>query len=117
MIRGICAIDGCDKLVALKGIVNGKQTYRRVCSGHWRKKKGWAGAHRGLDSTKCELCGWVGLCDAHRIVGGKDGGTYSKGNVKIVCPNCHRLIHIGQLVAQRQGMDRDGGQKLLFKIA
>lgn len=46
---------------------------------------------------KCSLCGWDGPCDIHRIIFGKDGGEYTKGNVLEVCPNCHRLIHLGKL--------------------
>lgn len=115
LMRKICEIEGCGKPAAQKGIVNGKQRYRRLCSGHWRSKKGWRSVHKAVG--KCNVCGWIGPCDAHRIVGGKDGGTYSKGNVISLCPNCHRMAHIGRLAAQGRLVGRNDEQKMLFKIA
>ena len=44
-------------------------------------------------NKKCSLCGWEGPCDIHRIINGKDGGTYNKNNIRVLCPNCHRLEH------------------------
>lgn len=46
-------------------------------------------------NNKCELCGWEGVCDRHRKISGKNGGKYTKDNVIVVCPNCHRMIHLG----------------------
>ena len=46
-----------------------------------------------LDSTKnaCERCGWnKSYCDRHRL---KHGAKYTKENVIILCPNCHRIEH------------------------
>jgi len=98
--RGKCRT--CGGPAALKGVYKGtgKKYWRRLCEGcriHARERKRF-----GLQYL-CALCGWKGPCDLHRIVFGKDGGAYVKGNVLEVCPNCHRLIHAGQLKIEHQG--------------
>lgn len=51
-----------------------------------------------IRGDKCEICGWEkGTCDTHHRISTIDGGDNSEGNLIIVCPNCHRLIHEGQL--------------------
>jgi len=51
-----------------------------------------------IPNKSCQFCGWdKAFCDRHRIVEGKNGGVYSKENVVSLCPNCHRLIHLGLL--------------------
>ncbi len=50
------------------------------------------------NNKKCIICNWEGPCDRHRIVFGVNNGKYEKGNVTILCPNCHRLLHLGKLV-------------------
>jgi hypothetical protein len=89
--RVICSVEGCNNLVSLKGYYYGKKYYRTKCEKHRRgdhpsKKKKYGYGH-------CSLCGWQGHCDKHRIIKGKDGGTYRHGNVVLVCPNCHRALH------------------------
>ena len=46
---------------------------------------------------QCSVCGWVGPCDRHRVISGRDGGEYIEANVQILCPNCHKLKHLGRL--------------------
>jgi hypothetical protein len=48
---------------------------------------------------KCSLCGLddVDCLDVHRIVPGAVGGKYNRANCLIVCSNCHRKIHAGQI--------------------
>ena len=79
---------------------NGK--YGKLCSSHHKKK--YNRPVRGKDIAKkkflnkvCDICGWEGPCDRHRLLFGQNGGQYVKGNVIILCPNCHRLLHLGKL--------------------
>jgi hypothetical protein len=94
--RHKCIVSGCERLQANKGIYNGQRRYDAYCEHHRRgrmkvEKKG----KLKVNTNKCSRCGWEGACDKHRIVNGKDGGKYEIGNVIVVCPNCHRLIHKG----------------------
>lgn len=54
-------------------------------------------AVREVPCNKCTVCAWEGPCDLHRIKMGKDGGKYTVSNVISLCPNCHRLFHLGLL--------------------
>jgi len=87
--REICAYKGCDHIQASKGLSNGKKRYGRYCSRHDYLRK--RGLDMALNLDKCVVCGWDGPCDIHRIVPGSKGGRYVRGNVEIICPNCHRL--------------------------
>ncbi|MFA5299168.1 MAG: HNH endonuclease signature motif containing protein [Lutibacter sp.] len=43
----------------------------------------------------CSICGWdEARCDSHHIISRENGGKDTLDNLIIVCPNCHRLIHI-----------------------
>jgi len=110
--RPICYIDGCTNLARCRGKrKDGSRSYRKECDRHMRLKYGIKlnkinSAKRrqlknmpNLDCSKCALCGWdKATCDRHRIKFGRDGGTYTLGNIMVVCPNCHCLIHRGLLV-------------------
>ena len=94
--RDKCIVDDCERMQANKGLYNGRRRYDLYCEYHRRgamkvEKKG----RLVIDKSKCSYCGWKGVCDRHRIVGGKDGGKYETGNVVSACPNCHRLLHRG----------------------
>lgn len=80
---------------------------RRYCDKCSRDKKlqsqiKWSRKHRKLSiqlkKKKCSICDWNGPCDRHRIKWGRFGGKYTKGNIMIVCLNCHRLIHRNILI-------------------
>ena len=96
----------CGKPAATKGYAKGRRRlYRNLCEVCRRRSRGGGNGHAKrqlaaawrLKAGCCVLCGWSGPCDHHRIVFGKDGGEYTKGNVLEVCPNCHRLIHLKML--------------------
>lgn len=90
-----------------------KNYYGKLCSCHNKEKynmpvvdfskfnryhKKKYGETAEMDRSACMVCGWdKTLCDRHRIKLGCDGGQYTLGNVLVVCPNCHRLIHRGLL--------------------
>lgn len=45
-------------------------------------------------NCKCAICGWnESTCDVHHIVPKKDGGSDENGNLIVVCPNHHRILH------------------------
>ena len=107
--RAKCVIDGCENL-ALRHHPrkDGSFSYRKLCTRHHKTKYGMStvnskkkrkfGKVLNMDRSFCVLCGWdKAPCDRHRIKYGVDGGKYEKGNVMSVCPNCHRLIHMGLL--------------------
>jgi len=93
--RPQCIVSGCSNLAALAK--NG--LFRKVCNTHHSIKYGLKSSDQrrkeDFPACKCVLCGWEGPCDRYRIVWGRDGGKYVKGNVIILCPNCHRLVHLG----------------------
>ena len=46
----------------------------------------------------CFACNWdKALCDVHHVVPRRNGGTNTYDNLSIICPNCHRLAHLGLL--------------------
>ena len=47
----------------------------------------------------CQICknSEINALENHRIIPGKDGGTYSPGNTIACCGSCHNLIHRGNL--------------------
>ena len=89
--RGICDIEGCGRRQVSKGLHRGKQRYDIYCTAHRQLEV--QGLPLSMNVDKCSVCGWVGPCDKHRIVAGKDGGEYTEDNIIIVCPNCHRDYH------------------------
>ena len=96
-----CSVDGCDN----NAMNQGRGRYRERCSSHHKKKYGLLNmtsskreAYRTFPiADQCSVCGWKGPCDRHRVIMGRDGGDYRYGNVMILCPNCHRLLHLGLL--------------------
>lgn len=108
--RPKCIIAGCNNLAAQHNRrKDGSFSYRKRCRSHSDKHGGYyssggnvkrkkLGEAFDMDRSKCSLCGWdKAPCDRHRIVFGCDGGKYTLGNTLSVCPNCHRLIHMGLL--------------------
>lgn len=81
---------------------NGETVYRDVCSRHHKEKYNMPLAGykylKPLNIQPCQRCGWnKSFCDKHRIVGGNKGGKYKKGNIIVLCPNCHRVEHHGTI--------------------
>jgi hypothetical protein len=54
---------------------------------------------RKLFDKKCFFCGIddYKLLDAHRIIEGQNGGTYSWPNTLTTCTLCHRKVHTGRI--------------------
>jgi hypothetical protein len=101
-VQGKCCIVGCDKLTSSKGIVNGRRRYDIHCATHRKDRiRKPPKVVIEINLSKCSSCGWDGPCDKHRVVAGKDGGRYVASNVISLCPNCHRLTHLGILNKKR----------------
>lgn len=100
-IRG-CIYPGCKRKGRNKGNYNGSTRYDCYCEYHHRlrcKKNSqiyeYIHSRKVIDNSKCDECGWnKAPCDRHRI-NPKEG--YTRENIKILCPNCHRLVSLGLL--------------------
>lgn len=91
--RGVCAVEGCVKLVMKKDQRGGRQRYRLLCSGHYFRRIGVRGngsRYLRIDKETCSRCGWSGSCHSHRVVPSEG---YTKANVLVLCPNCHNAVH------------------------
>jgi len=44
---------------------------------------------------KCEICGWKYHVDLHHILELSNGGTNDIKNLICLCPNHHKLVHLG----------------------
>ena len=49
------------------------------------------------DNNKCTNCEYNLVLDAHHIIPVCGGGKDTLSNLITLCPNCHRLVHIGKL--------------------
>ena len=91
-----CKIEGCNNRVRYKGLsIGGGKRYDCVCQKHHKMK--FSGDYvlaSRLPNTPCTNCGWdKAPCDRHRkdpLLG------YTKENVVVLCPNCHREFHFNQ---------------------
>ena len=59
--------------------------------------------------SKCAVCGWQipswmpgykksvrqGGCEMHHIIPVAEGGTEDISNLVLLCPNCHKMAHVG----------------------
>jgi hypothetical protein len=103
--RPLCYVEGCSS-PARRWLRKGDRTYQYglECKKHYalRLGHGYGEISRkklelGITTEKCSICGWEGPCEVHRVTYGCDGGRYAKGNVVVLCPNCHTLVHHGKL--------------------
>ena len=53
---------------------------------------------RIFNNLGCEICSWnETICDLHHVISVKDGGKNDIKNLIMVCPNHHRIIHMGKI--------------------
>lgn len=66
---------------------------------------------------KCNVCEeWFNSLDKHHIQSRSKGGSNKKQNIIQVCANCHRLIHIGEIVIEGKFPSTEqGGFTLIFR--
>jgi hypothetical protein len=108
-VEKLCAIPGCKNKVMSSGHNKYEiKLYKKLCTRHHKKRYKMPYHPRerkkhqqdvlGVSELPCAICGWhESYCDRHRIIYGKDGGGYTKENVIPLCPNCHRLEHVGKV--------------------
>lgn len=55
-------------------------------------------AKKKIEKT-CYFCGEdnYSLLDCHRILPGSEGGKYTDYNTLVICSNCHRKCHSGDI--------------------
>lgn len=64
---------------------------------------------------KCEICKKEVLSlDKHHIHSKSLGGKNNTRNIANICPNCHRLVHMGLIILEGQ-FDTTHGQKLVWR--
>jgi len=100
MIRRTCEYKGCNKPGRNKGHYKGQTRYDRFCEVHHRarynaEKRVYYYEKQAIPNTTCSSCGWdKAPCDRHRKVRAEG---YVLNNIIVLCPNCHRLTHLGLL--------------------
>ena len=96
-MRKTCELEECTRLGRYKGQYKGKRYYGTVCDKHHRDKYNTRMPFipkQRIENSQCTRCGWdEAYCDRHRI---KPEKGYTKDNVMVLCPNCHRLETIKQ---------------------
>lgn len=92
----MCNVDECKNLGALIRIsANGSKKYRAKCIKHHRNSSRGSKMRKKIKNKNCVSCGWdKAYCDRHRI---DNLLGYKLENVRILCPNCHRLVTLGLL--------------------
>ena len=73
------------------------KAYTSVEKGNLPKQRNHLSARirREFGLLPCFSCGWDrAMCDVHHVVPRSKGGGNTYDNLTIVCPNCHRLIHL-----------------------
>lgn len=60
----------------------------RSRSGGYQKALRWF-------SLKCMICGWDISVDVHHVIPIAEGGTHALCNLAVLCPNHHRMAHLG----------------------
>lgn len=59
---------------------------------------------------KCEICHTNTARDVHHIVSRACGGNNKPYNKASLCPNCHREVHLGQIVIEGRFQTTSGRQ-------
>lgn len=58
--------------------------------------------------SSCEICHLITYCDKHHIESQAFQGSNKKFNVTKLCPNCHRLVHMGEIILEGKFMTSKG---------
>lgn len=93
--RPVCKICGNPN-----GWHKGQGRYVDLCAKHYRERyniphEPQARFKQKFNNSRCWICGWdKAPCDRHRL---NRRMGYFAGNIIVVCPNCHRLIHRNKL--------------------
>ena len=70
---------------------------------------------KNLSGTgKCDICQSQTFLDMHHINGRKVKNANSPYNLTSICQNCHRSIHMGQIIIEGWFMGTNG-RELLYR--
>lgn len=61
----------------------------------------------------CDICKVPFYLDEHHIRGRKIPNPNHMSNIANICPNCHRLVHVGDIVLEGWLLTSDG-YKLIY---
>jgi len=83
------------KVVSKTGIIQDKQSFKK-------------------SQGKCRICGnkIYSTLDIHRIKPGAENGQYFSTNSTVLCGNCHRRVHAGEIVIDRYYQSTSGKKML-----
>lgn len=67
-----------------------------------KKRTGYIGNGKwkylfGIYAAECQVCGTEDIVEVHHIRAIKNGGGHTASNLLILCPNHHRMLHMGWL--------------------
>ena len=63
----------------------------------------------------CEICNFKGILEKHHINSKCYGGTNHKSNIAILCPNCHNMVHRGEIILEGK-YQTSIGTKLIYHL-
>jgi len=63
---------------------------------------------------QCEICGCLHYCDRHHIQSKSKGGNNKWSNICNLCANCHRAVHMGDIIIEGRFLTAHGYQ-LIYK--
>lgn len=64
--------------------------------------------------NECEICLNIFHVDNHHIQSVSKDGSNKKWNKIKICPDCHRLVHIGEIIIEGKFLT-SSGYKLLWR--
>lgn len=106
-IRGECDIKGCNHLQRYRGLDHkGNRLYGKVCTKHHKIRYNMnfpvnmsnrISLKYKMPNDRCIRCEWEGPCDRHRMIPSEG---YVPENVRILCPNCHRLVTLKLIIIE-----------------
>lgn len=67
--------------------------------------------------TSCEVCQEITHCDRHHIESQAFKGSNKKFNVTKLCPNCHRLVHMGEIILEGKFLTSIGYQLIWHRAS
>lgn len=57
---------------------------------------------------QCEICHEYHHLDKHHIQSRVYGGSNKKNNIATICPNCHRKVHLGEIILEGKFLTTNG---------
>ena len=67
--------------------------------------------------ASCEICHLIGHCDKHHIESKVFKGSNKNHNIAKLCPNCHRLVHMGDIVLEGKFLTSKGYKLIWHKAS